>query len=230
MILTLAAVALLAAAEAKQTVLVLDPRGEREALARAIGDDVAEILVRDARLHVVSPDDDVKLATLLAEKKASGCDSPSCRAELAAVVDARWVVAGAVETLEGSHRLALELLDVKEARVVLRVVRDEVEASRLRDDVPSAARELRDAMVPPIPLLERPLVVAGAALAVVGVAASAVCGLLLLEAQGTLLDPRTPGADKDQALNDGRGLLIGAALGGVGLGAGGLAMALGALE
>jgi hypothetical protein len=88
-------------------------------IAEAIGDVVAS-WPTDARPKVATGDDIRTLATIEAERAATGCDDASCLAEIAGALGARYVVSGTLGKLGDDRVLQLSLFDVKASQTLER--------------------------------------------------------------------------------------------------------------
>lgn len=231
-----------AAAQAKPRVLVLEL--ERNNVDEAIGDVLLAALVEamaEREIEVISSADLKQLADLEADRQATGCDTTSCLAEIAGAMGARYVVFGALTSVDDLKVANLSLFDAEQAKPVGRQTIRGESARELIDATPAAA----DALLVPLDLAPRALASSsapatqseGSPLMPVGIGVAAVGGVALVIGAGALAGAlvvrQDPSAHSDLKNTADVALLAGgvaAALGLLGAAAGGGLLLFSVLE
>lgn len=182
--------------------------------ADALAVAIAHAADNDDRFDVVAELDVEDTVALEAQRQTCGADGPSCAAALAGAFDARFVLFSRLYALGGENHLAFTLSDLKTGAVIGRddVDGDEAALATAVDlVVPRLLREVESddkarlfvGRVKDDGFVEESanvgLVVAGAALGVVGVVAGGVGGFFAVSAAGVLQDKDTAGSAKDAA-------------------------------
>jgi hypothetical protein len=164
-----------------------------------------------ARFTVYSVSDLRAVVELEAERQATGCDTDSCASEIAAALDAPQLLVASLDRVGDRWSLTLTRTERVTLRVLVQRSRDVLGATpgALLDVIPGLVDEV---LGPPPP---SPLVAGGAIAAGVGVAAVAVGFVPLVaawaaqeEAEDSLANDQT--ADAQDAVDRGRGALLGA--------------------
>ena len=207
----------LAKVEGKRRVLVMDlkAQGVAATTVQTIGDVVASAFARDPALLVTSGADLRALVDVEASKRSLDCkEAESCLAEIAGALGADVVVSGSVGKLGDVLVVNLSMFEAATQTSVAKAKVEDADVARLSPKIDAAVAGMLGARAPS--LLVPGLVIAG-----VGVAAVIAGGALGVLSYPVIVDPKTLGAQKDQAAQlydvglvvDGVGLL--AVLGGV---------------
>jgi hypothetical protein len=184
---------------APTSVLVLEPKSDGFApgVSRVLVAAIADTLAQDLRLRVLTSRDVHDLISLAAEQQLSGCDSSSCVSEVADALGASTVVFADVARLGGDVVLSLRLFDAATGETLARQTARAPSTTELERAAPAAARALIADLASPRTLLDRPLVIAGGAVAVAAVAGAVALGGWSAALATTLYaDPRAARADK----------------------------------
>lgn len=195
--LTLAMCMVAAPTPATIRILVLDVKSDSVAAetTRAIREEIAVELARDAKLSVLSTEDLRAAVSIEAESRALGCDSTSCLAEVGAAMGARFIVHASVATVGGARAVYLNLFDTERNEAVAREVVEAATDAQLLASVRVGAARIRERIggrsepgqeLPGEPL--DMLVVAGGVTASAGIVGVVVGGAVALGQLSTVND------------------------------------------
>jgi hypothetical protein len=196
-------VALLAGAEAKPKLLVLDVTasgGAPEALAQSITAAVSSEAVSRGFYEVLTSREIATILSIDRQKQLLGCspETGNCMTELAGALQSRFVLSGNVTRFGDALQLNLQLFDNTKNAIVYRATRLAKTESDLRVQVIYAVAEATGTPLPPPPskVLPVSLLAGGGALFIFG----AVLGIVTLTAEATMAAELQQGAMFPQVL------------------------------
>lgn len=129
------------AADARKKVAVLDFTGDAK-LASPLTRLVTAELAKDPRLEILAREDVTALLGIERQRQLLGCSDSSCLSELGSILEAQWVVSGAVNPIGSGYVITAQLLDSTQARVLNRAVLRLKSADEITAQAGGLAREL----------------------------------------------------------------------------------------
>lgn len=219
------------AGQAKQRMLVLDLQAlnENAEVAKVLSGLLTESVARYEEFETVSSQDISALVSLEAEKQSMQCDDNSCLGEIAGALGTRYVVFGSVGKLADLTVLQLNLFDADKAVSVGRQSIKGKDLAALSDEVDPAVAQLLAPLAPNAPVaaaqpktgasaaesnedLNWPMLIAGGATAAVGVIGIVTMGGVAFGLEQVAAEPDNAPQDKEDAIQNGRLALGGAAV------------------